>query len=839
MITQEERILLFAALFHDIGKFEQRCTNRHVPHQELGAQLIDEFKMQINKILGDGNPIDQVKNLIMDHHNRDKSYNLLNILKFADYLSASERVDFNEEDDFKDKWSHKFLSSLYSKIYLNSKDVKKTRYYEHKELSKKDYNTLVPAFESEEDLKSGNHTYTNATFNKFKSELKSVLEFYEDDEDFQSFINLILILFEKYMWCIPDFTGSDVTDISLFNHIKDVAGISHAILKSDNSNENKLNLIIGDLPGIQKYIFNVSLIKPAKVLRGRSIYVQILIRQFAAIFLRCLGLTEANLIMFAGGKFYILAQESENFKSLFDDAKNKIDSILIENFKYQLSFSAAYQTFDYNSLKNGQETFGGIIDKTSYKLNQQRNKQFSSVLFGKNSFNENNFILDADYVKRDGDSDKVKCAVTGLPINMGREEKLPDTDGDEIIDRQVLNEIRIGQNIPKSNVVVEFSENYDSVLQVEQIKSYKQSDQKVRRILLNPELDELLKKENLKKEILRNTFILEVANYTSTTVDENKRKNNVMEFDQMEDLNNGAKFMTLIKGDVDNLGLIMSLGLFDDQKNLTAISRTTTLSNHLKYFFSFSLNGFLTEWERGEYVKKTVDDGYINDQKVYTVFAGGDDLMLVCPQSSSLKLVEALNNTFNNFVCNNKEVHISYSLTNFKHNTPIRIVADMAEQNQKDAKSDLMAKDMLKRIDYDNALFNAENDKAAIKLFDTSIKNNLINNILTLKKDLVKWEKDENNKVSQGVLRNLLYFAKIMQDYERTKDTQLLMWHPKLNYMINRVLKKNNSEYHNPEIEPFFEKSLMLNKKDSAEDIVIEQILYPVICETIYGTRNS
>ncbi len=60
---------------------------------------------------------------------------------------------------------------------------------------------------------------------------------------------------------------------------------------------------------------------------------------------------------------------------------------------------------------------------------------------------------------------------------------------------------------------------------------------------------------------------------------------------QGEDVN----YLTMIKGDIDNLGLLMALGLDRDKNSLSAISRTTTMSNHLKYFFSFYLNEFLRE----------------------------------------------------------------------------------------------------------------------------------------------------------------------------------------------------------------------------------------------------
>jgi len=831
-MTQEEKVLILAALFHDIGKFEQRCTNQRIKHQELGARLIDDLNDQFVVIVDTG--VNQIKELILNHHNKDKSDKLLDIIKTADHLSASERVGFDEEDDWKDKWSHKHLSSLFSKISLNNSEGKHQRYYSHKLLNKKNYKILIPEFTDESDLKESDFSYNQSDWNSFKEQLKSVLDFYQNEDDFDSLINLILILFEKYMWCIPDFTGSANTDISLYNHLKDVTGIATALYKSDNN--NNLNLIIGDLPGIQNYIFNVSNRKPAKVLRGRSIFVQILTRQFASIILKGLKLTEANLIMLAGGKFYILAPNNKSFEELLLNAITYIEEHLVENFNYQLSFSASHETFNHNDLMKTDKkrlTFGDIIDRASYKLLLNRNRQFKNVLFKNGSYSENSFILDPTYMDaQDIDTNKIKDAVTGLPIRMGREKQMPDSENIEMVDKQVYNEIKIGSEAPQSNVIILFENDNSTVKNVLRFSKYN-SEKNESKILLNPDLDELLDNQNIKKDILRNTQIIEVANYSSW----DEKENHVLDFAKLEQTNNGAYLLTLIKGDVDNLGLIMSSGLNDDEKDLTAISRTTTLSNHLKYFFSFTLNGFLEKWENG-LVNKEIEDNYTNDQKVYTVFAGGDDLMLVCPHSSSLKLVNELNKTFTDFVCENPEVHISYSLTNFRHSTPIRIVNDMAEDNQEEIKKILKSQNLFEMLEKDREIFHSSKDKAGVRLFETNIKNNLISKLNEFSNDLIKWEKDEKNKVTQGVLRNLLYFSKIMKDFEETNDTRFLLWHPKLNYMINRLLKNNEGKYINQEIESFFDNALKINKKESSQALILEKLFYPVVCEAIYGTRN-
>ena len=147
-------------------------------------------------------------------------------------------------------------------------------------LTKKNYDVLIPRKENIENASASGKHYKNQgkIFDEFKNNLNSVFEYYESDEDFETLINLILIVFEKYLWCLPNIDEGRETDISLFNHLKDATAISHALYKSEyhKNKTTELNLIIGEMPGIQKYIFDITEKKPAKILRGRSIFVQLL-----------------------------------------------------------------------------------------------------------------------------------------------------------------------------------------------------------------------------------------------------------------------------------------------------------------------------------------------------------------------------------------------------------------------------------------------------------------------------------------------------------------------------------------------------------------------------------
>lgn len=829
-MTAEEKTLILGALFHDIGKFEQRCTGNPGKkyHQTLGKELIESgrFIDRFIKVVRKEN-LQTLINIISEHHNKN-AQGLTKIIQIADHLSASERVEKEEVEVYQDQWKHKHLASLFSKIKILKDTSIPPRYYKHKILNKSEHDVIIPTGKSEEEVKE--FAYKESDWNFFLEDLEYVLDIYEKEDDFESLINLLLIIFEKYMWCIPDFTGSSETDISLFNHLKDVAGLAHAIklTQLEDTNSKKLNLVIGDIPGIQNYIFDVVNQKPAKILRGRSIFIQVLTRNLAVKLLKTFGLTEVNLIMLAGGKFYIIAPDTKRFKEKFETVRKEIENYLFDNFRMEIGFNCAYHTFDYSELMKNEKpiTFGQIVEEASYKLIQNRYSLFKNQLFNDEKDFRKRYIWDEKYIEDDGNgTDSIKCRVTDKPIKKDRksEIEIPTDEGLEslTVDKQVAIEFGIGSKIVGNDLVAVLDDNGLSIdpNNIMRIKDFDHNKYKNRlKILLNPTFAEQLKKENIGKDVFRNTYYLEVANFCS------RDKGDIMPFEDMVKTNDGAKFLSLIKGDIDNLGLIMAYGLTSDKNDLTGISRTTTLSNHLKYYFSFFLNGFLADWEKQS-----------EENKVYTIFAGGDDLMLITPQSSSVKLIKALNDKFSEFSCANDEIHISYSVTHFKDHTPIRIVADFAEENQKEGKkiTSQIQRKLLSDDSMKASAFLSENDKAGTFIFNSFVKNYELDGLIQMVNELTEKAKDEKSGLSRGLIRRLLELSEMMKKYDETDDATYLIAYARLNHTVNRLLMDKDKD-----IIKFFQDVLTINKEGNNEAQKIEKILYPLVCQVIYNLRK-
>jgi CRISPR-associated protein Csm1 len=823
-MSKEEKILLLGALFHDIGKFQQRCEDVRRVHEELGGLLFEELKEYLLPIFdSDQEAFNDAKKIILNHHTGQET-NFVKIIKSADHLSASERIKKEEPEAGTSQWEHKLLASVFSKVKLNADEYPEPLFFEQRLFIEGKYDAIIPEVTENSAKSKKDFGYNIKTFQDFKNDLIEILKFNREANDFNTLINLLLVLFEKYLWCVPDFTGNKLTDISLFNHIKDVAGISHAIYKSKPDSKN-LNLIIGDIPGIQKYIFDITNQRPAKILRGRSIFVQILARQLATKMLSAFDLTDCNLIMLAGGKFYILAPDITDFEKLFNATIVNIEKEMALEFNYELKFAAGSCFFNYEQLMKKETSFGEIIYNATVALERNRYKPWQAI-FDFDNFNEGNNIFNIGFTEKEN-SELMKCKVTEKPMMFDRVRELKKYDEDEadiFVDKQVELEFNIGSKIPKENAFFLFNkEEKERVLSLKElIKNKKIKNEK---LLLNARLRPLLDEKNI--EYLQDTTFLEVASFVSV---DNKDK--VIPFDEIAKKSSGAEYLTLIKGDIDNLGILMAQGLSEDDKdkNFTSISRTTTMSNQLKYFFSYFLNGFLDDWCKQ------------HSTYVYTVFAGGDDLMIIAPHSEALPLLKSLNDKFKQFVCANTEIHISFSLTNFKPGTPIRIVSEFADENQSTVKhffKNTKDKSINEIIDNPNA-FTMEKDKAGTLIFNTAVKNTKLEDLNLLVETLKEWIKpaDENlkPKLSMGMLRNLMILSDIMREYRSKGRTTDLLWHPKLTYQVNRLLKKNG-KYIDEDVGKFFEKILLINKNQ--EEVEFENLLYPAVSTVTYLIRQK
>ncbi|MFC3118256.1 hypothetical protein ACFOHS_08475 [Jhaorihella thermophila] len=129
----------------------------------------------------------------------------------------------------------------------------------------------------------------------------------------------------------------------------------------------------------------------------------------------------------------------------------------------------------------------------------------------------------------------------------------------------------------------------------------------------------------------------------------------------------GREMLALLKGDVDRLGRIFAGGLSDRW----SVARSAALSRMMDAYFTLRLPHLL---------RTDFPDSY-------TVYAGGDDFMLVLPWRQGFELARTLRRDFERFAGGNPDLTFSLGIALFDPRTPISIPAREAENRLEAAKS--------------------------------------------------------------------------------------------------------------------------------------------------------
>lgn len=855
----DEKIILLGSLFREISKFERLCsTTGKNGKTTYCSGLVDTKKELLTKVLGIENDIEanitsyleEFNNLITNPSTDGrKDTGLVAAIHRASRLAYGDDPVSNDHNDEIDPG---FLTSIFHTISLLNTHPLPEKYLNQEVLSKAEFNLLnkleieasddrsqqeLPPDESNKLQNNSVKRYGENDYDNFIKELDTLLESFVKIDDFTTFYCLVLNLFEHYFWCLPVDSMPKHSGISLFNYAKDVAGLAHAIHLTKES--KNLLLVNVELVGKVKYMSNISNTKPAKILRGRSIFVQVVTRIVVSILLKGLRLTEASVLMNAAGKVLIVApgDSSSGIKEL----SKKIEATLKKNFLYEISFGIGVTEFPV--VPDSNWSFGDVLEASNIQQQNNWQKLFYDDFFGQEDYSS--FILPGDYYRpaSDDESDKMKCRVTDMPIMVGRKREIRQkyyendkwTETVMPVDLQVFNEFMIGDILPKQTILISVDEDkvegWFNVRTPKRLKKFvenSESDDSPKfRIIINPSHEELMETLQTKPVLLKDASFITVANYVSLSKDDND-ENIIMDFEMMTKQNKGGEFLTMIKGDIDNFGIILSCGLINH-----SISSHSTLSSQLKYFFSFGLNNLLSQ------LCSDSDQPDKKDRVVYSVYSGGDDLFLVTTQSYAIELVRDLNKKFTEFTCSNPEIHISYSFTNFKHNTPIRIISDFADYNQKAIKqkfkNTLPDNDSPLPLDF----FLTQNDKAGSMIFDTPVKNDRLDEILDWVKLLSGWvEIEQEPPITKGSLRFIFDLAVTMAKYFNDRKSESLFWHPKLTYYVKRNINLKCESLTHEERQKFNKFILELLKIELTEGHDIKEIITPITSAVILRTRN-
>ncbi len=689
-MEEDESIVLLSSLLHDIGKFLQRAYGLKKRHYEYSSEFID---MYIPKGLFGNNVIEKVKEIVREHHS-NRSDPLLDIVREADHISASEREYANLESESE-------LESIKLSVYRKlATPFSQKSYYPLTVLST-DYKRFIDGINSEENLTSAIY------YNHLTNFLGNVEVFkdipYRGRYARAYYIESLLHLMKAWLFTIPSAPYYErVPTISLYEHLRTSMAIAHSLYINRKKGSEGFVFVLIDIGGIQRFIYNIHPQKALKALRGRSFYVALLTEAIAKYLIHNLGLLECNIITLGGGHSLLLLPSS-----LLDKLEELIDRVRVYIFnRFGVRINLYIGMFKTNVIA----PFGDIYNALHYNINEAKSRPLNYLLSKGIGYYSKIFepeeiasnichICNYSTNNKEDDEGIVKCNIC---------KELEDI-AKPLADAKYIVEI-IGSNVRNLDIKGIVSGIYPII--------FDELDICYMLVSNNDYLDRIVNLEILKDAYIR------IYRLNSTDISSIKRPytvgfkfianvvpmsndNEIMTLDDVIKHARGANILGVLKMDVDNLGKFFS--------NSTTLSEYSTKSTIIDLFF----NGFL--------------NNIANRTGIYIIYAGGDDLFVIGPWNEIVELAHHIFKEFNRFTLGSSVNTLSAGIVLCDEHTPAYIFADEAKS----------ALDLSKK-----------NGKNRVTIFNRSIIWDTFAECLQIYRELA--DAIDEDKLSRGTIFNML-----------------------------------------------------------------------------------
>ena len=768
-MTKRELIAL-GGLLHDIGKFLQRATKEtgsglHSKQKEYFGYAHAELSYRESKrILEILKMEEKYKDWVLSacfHHKPDTGYEgtskdlfwLRALFRLADWYASTER---SELTDIESEEKYKRLRPVFESVKIDSSSTLEESIIKLAPLTLNEDivipKSLKEAQDYARDRESELYEDYYGKYSKLWEDFNLALE-NSQDKNLSSLshkLSYFYHLFYRYAWCIPasiydrEKYHSHYPDISLFDHSRVVSAIATSLYTESNieilrdykdSEREKfadcLKLVIfeGDISGIQKFLYDISNIKGvSKRLRGRSTFLAFLPEIIGRFLLRKLNYPWTNLLYAGGGKFQAIVGYEDGIIDRLKKLSKEVEKSLIKAFGGKLGFVIYCTTLKLSDLKN----YSDVIKDLMAKGEKSKKRKFIETL------------KDFEGIANAESTEPTKLCPSC------RWEPIPETAEEDRVCKWCGLFEKVGGKIPKSKYVAFsskenkklkdrgfFIEGIGGVYFLEDVKDINEFDDV---FIIN-------KAEEFEADMYSTGFKFLAQSVPFEDGDTEEIKS----FENLAEDAEGDKKIAYVKADVDNLGLIFMKGL---GKNYT-ISRVATLSRNLDLFFSGYLN--------------TLFDREFKN-RIYTVYAGGDDLFIVAPWNIAIEAIRRVREEFEHFTCKNRAFGLSCGIYIATGNYPIRLAAERVDMAESEAKK-------------------AEGKDSINVLGETLTWDKLSGISKPLQQAVSKLESREIGRT------NMYRIYMLLKEYKELKekgDDRRYMFYPFFYYYLSRNIKDND-----------------------------------------------
>ncbi len=515
---------------------------------------------------------------------------------------------------------------------------------------------------------------------------------------------------QTYTHSIPSATAfGAIPDVSLYDHSKAVAALAVALWRyhedrQDDTkkatvqmrerldwDEQKLLLIQGDFFGIQNFIFaqgGDSTKKAAKLLRGRSFYVSLIAECAALKVLEALNLPSTSQIINAAGKFLIVAPNTQATVDAITNVQQQFNDWFLANSYGQSGLGLAWEVASCNDFvcSKDKKGFKDLMTRLHQKLERSKYSHFDLCGGGAAPAVFGNYLNSFD-------SELGVCVVNDKAPATSK-NKLSELAQDQInIGGWLVNQKRLiissnpvtgldSLTIPLFGYSIQFTGSEEDTGKF----GHQVDCGNIRRVFdfSPPDKNDSTKalwngyaRRNISGYVpyFQNHSEWENPKYKNCEIDDEINVNapKTLNYLACDDLNLdtesqkwlGIRALSVLKGDIDNLGELFQNGL-----EQPTFAKMAALSRQVNNFFAV-------------YLPYLCETKYPN---TYIVFAGGDDFFLLGSWKQLMLLAADLRREFSRYVANNPSIHFSAGLCVTKPKIPINQLAIMGEEALEKAK---------------------------------------------------------------------------------------------------------------------------------------------------------
>jgi CRISPR-associated protein Csm1 len=224
---------------------------------------------------------------------------------------------------------------------------------------------------------------------KFVEDVELLRELYSnginDELSLRHYIKTFLELLRRYTFFIPSAPSREVeVRNSLYAHHKTSAALaSSMIINRENHKGDEFTMILGDIAGVQKYVYGNRMYKGAlKMLRSRSIYLSILTEAVARHIVNKLGLLPLNLIYCSGGRFMILAHYIRKVE--LERILREVEEFLLKEQRGLIGLKLSYTYIgkrDFEIRKKFREKFRKKLEESIKRLRESSLEMFKRTMY--------------------------------------------------------------------------------------------------------------------------------------------------------------------------------------------------------------------------------------------------------------------------------------------------------------------------------------------------------------------------------------------------------------------------------------------------------------------------